>query len=215
MVMKKHGFPGTFITFEGIDGCGKTTQIEMLKSILQDARSTNPPRVVIGREPGSTFLCTKLREVLLGNFRERWSYQSETLLFFADRMQHLNECVIPAIKTGKIYISDRYVDSTLAYQGLRGADLTLINSLIELLGVPEPDITFWIKVDPEVAYKRAMSRSDKNVYDAKPLSFYQQLHRQFQSLFKDNPRVAVIDGSGKEADVASRVWNEYNVRSRK
>ena len=200
---------------EGIDGCGKSTQIELLVSNLQDVRSTNPPRVDVGREPGSTFLCAQLREVLLGNGKERWCYPAETLLFFADRMQHLNERILPAVKAGKIYISDRYVDSTLAYQGLRGTDPSLILGLIELLGAPEPDVTFWIKTDPEEAYKRATSRPNLNVYDAKPLSFYQQLHRQFERLFKNNPRVVTIDGSGKAKDVATRVWAEYSARIKK
>jgi dTMP kinase len=213
--MKPHGYPGTFITMEGIDGCGKSTQIELLKNNLQSARSANPTHVVIGREPGSTKLCAELRDVIIGKHDERWCYPAETLLFFADRIQHLNERVLPSIKSGSIYISDRYVDSTLAYQGLRVADTSLIHALIKLLNVPAPDMTFWIKLDPEVAYKRANERPNLNLYDVKPLSFYQQLHRQFERLFKDNPRVVTINGSGKAEDVAARVWGEYIIRAKK
>jgi dTMP kinase len=152
--------------------------------------------------------------VLLSKDEEQWCYPSETLLFFADRVQHLNERVFPVLKAGGIYISDRYIDSTFAYQGLRGYNLSFIKSLIQVLDIPAPDITFWIKLDPEIAYARAQARAEQNLYDAKPLLFYQQLEEMYRRNFEHDPRVATIDASGSVEEVAERVWAEYGRRKK-
>ena len=139
------------ISFEGIDGCGKTTQIDMLVDKLQSRNIKNS----VFREPGDTSISNKLREILLDNNNQICS-ESETLLFLAARSQLVREKIMPSIKNGKIVICDRYFDSTLAYQGYgRGLDKNMINNLnLFAINKAFPSLTFILDINPETAYDR-------------------------------------------------------------
>src|SRR5574344_962922 len=146
---------GLFITFEGLDGCGKTTQLNLLADYLKSLGK----EVVITREPGCKGLGDKIREILL-NFDGEVSSNSEAFLFLADRAQNIDKIVKPAVEAGKIVLCDRHTDSTIAYQGYgRGVDiakLKMLNTLATSGFVP--DLTFVFDVDVETS----MSRVGKN-----------------------------------------------------
>ena len=149
---------GLFITFEGADGCGKTTQLNLLKEYL----TASGYEVLMTREPGAVGLGEKVRDILL-NYEGDVSDRCESFLFLADRAQHIDIIVKPAIEQGKIVLCDRHTDSTVAYQGYgRGLDIERINMLNEIAvnGV-KPDLTFVFDVDVETSMKRVGANKDR------------------------------------------------------
>lgn len=154
--MKNNG--GKFITFEGIDGCGKTTQINLLKEYLL----TNGYEVLVTREPGARGLGEKFREILL-NYDGEVSQRCESFLFLADRAQHVDTIVKPALNDGKIVLCDRHTDSTIAYQGYgRMLDITQIKALNELaVNGLHPDLTIVFDIDVETSRQRIGKIKDR------------------------------------------------------
>ena len=150
--MKNKGY---FISFEGIDGSGKSTQIQKLAEFLQ-ARDFD---IVITREPGGSTGGEEIRNLLLQGNVDRWSAETEILLFTAARRDHLERVILPALEKGKIVICDRFTDSTRMYQGMRGVNLrNLVDTLNEKVIKFDPDLTIVIDINPEISLARAKSR---------------------------------------------------------
>lgn len=183
---------GLFITFEGCDGCGKTTQLELLARYLQGKGYD----VIVTREPGAKGLGEKLREILL-NYDGEVSSNCESFLFLADRAQHIDTIVKPAIDAGKIVLCDRHIDSTAAYQGYgRGLDLEQINYLnnIATSGL-KPDLTLLFDVDIETSMARVGKNKDR--MESAGIEFQEKVRRGYLELAQKEPeRIKVFD-SGK------------------
>jgi len=200
---------GKFITFEGIDGSGKSTQLRMLASELRFRGF----QVLPTYEPGGTPLGRRLREAFLET-EENVSPLAELLLFAADRAQHVNFLVKPALEEGKIVISDRYSDATFAYQGAgRGFPESTVNQIIQLAtsGL-KPDLTLFFDLPIEKALLRTNNRTDagerKNRMDKETAGFYARVREAYLKIAAKEPeRFLVIDADGSTSEVQMRVVN--------
>lgn len=186
--MKNKGY---FITFEGADGCGKTTQSELVKKYLEDSGIN----VVWTREPGSTELGKKIRELLL-HYDGDVAPMCEAFLFLADRAQHIEKFVKPAVMSGKVVICDRHIDSTIAYQGYgRGKDIEELESLNNIAtGRLKPDLTIVFDVSTDVAQQRVGSEKDR--MESAGLEFHKKVRYGYLEIAKNEPeRVKVVDAN--------------------
>jgi len=202
---------GRFITFEGIDGSGKSTQIRRLAETLQQAGH----EVVLTREPGGSPGAEDIRKLVLEGDPDRWSAETEILLFTAARRDHLERTILPALAAGKMVLCDRFADSTRMYQGLSRGDLRgIVDQLHALMIGREPDLTILIDMDPATGLSRAKSRqtSEERFED-----FGQGLQEQMRKGFLDlarqyADRFRVIDGAqdidAVAADIAQTVLAE-------
>jgi len=198
------------ISFEGIDGCGKTTQIELLADKL---RSKNMNCIVL-REPGDTSISNKIREILLDKSNEICP-ESETLLFLSARSQLVRERIIPNIKKGNIVICDRYLDSTLAYQGYgRGLDKNMINNL-NLFATNKmlPTLTFILDIDPKIAYDRIVKK-DIDRMESEGVDFLSNISNGYKIIAKSNPeryRMIMCKDKGKHVihEEILNIINDY------
>ena len=193
-----------FITFEGIDGSGKSTQARRFADHLQEKGHD----VVLTREPGGSSGAEEIRALLLTGDPDRWSAETEILLFTAARRDHLEKTIEPALANGKTVVSDRFADSTRVYQGATRGDLRgMVDRLHELMIGREPDLTFIIDMDPETALKRGLARqSGEDRFEDFGLSFQETLRHGFLALAKANPpRCVVIDGNRTEDQIASEI----------
>ena len=188
--MKQKGY---FISFEGIDGSGKSTQIELLAKFLKNLSF----EVVVTREPGGSVGGEQIRNLLLQGETDRWSAETEILLFTAARRDHLERIILPALGDGKIVICDRFTDSTRMYQGMRGSNL---RNLVELLNEKvikcDPDLTIIIDINPETALKRAKSRKTvEERFEDFGVELQIKMRQGFIKLSKEfNNRIEVVDG---------------------
>lgn len=184
---------GLFITFEGLDGCGKTTQIARVKDFLT-ALGQN---VVLTRNPGGTDFGLKLREILL-HYPGKLCDESELLLFIADRAQHMDEVVFPALDSGSVVLCDRHLDSTVAYQGYgRGLDIDFIHQLNnKAIRGRKPDITFLLDGDPQVLSARVDKRGKADRLEGEALTFREKTREGFLKLAKnESDRFIVLDAT--------------------
>ena len=192
---------GLFITFEGADGCGKTTQIRLLDEYLRN----NGYNTLLTREPGSKGLGEKLREILL-NYDGEVSSTCESFLFLADRAQHVDCIIKPAIKEGKIVLCDRHTDSTVAYQGYgRGLDIEQIQSLNNIAtGGLKPDLTIVFDVDIETSMQRVGSEKDR--MESSGIEFFNRVRNGYLDIAKKEPeRVKVINSSDTIENIHKQV----------
>ena len=182
---------GLFITFEGADGCGKTTQLSLLKGYLADKGY----EVLVTREPGAKGLGERLRDILL-NYDGEVSDRCESFLFLADRAQHIDTIVKPALEQGKIVLCDRHTDSTVAYQGYgRGLDIEQINKLNNIAtdGL-KPDLTFVFDVDIETSMNRVGKEKDR--MESSGSEFFNKVRNGYLEIAKYEPqRVKIIDAT--------------------
>ncbi len=195
---------GQFITFEGIDGSGKSTQARLLAGALERAGHD----VVLTREPGGSVGAEDIRKLLVEGDPGRWSPETELLLFNAARRDHLERTIEPALSAGKIVISDRFADSTRVYQGATRGDLRgLVDKLHALIIGREPDLTLIIDTDPDMALQRGLARgSGEDRFEDFGIDFQHKLRAGFQALAKDFPqRCRVIDGNTGAQDVGAAV----------
>jgi len=200
---------GLFITLEGLEGSGKTTQ---QKYIVDDLKEKGFD-VLLTREPGATRLGREIRQLLLDPDWSEMTPRAEILLFAADRAQHVEEIVKPALNAGKIVISDRYFDSNLAYQGYgRGLDIDLVRK-INLWAVDylKPDLTIFLDLPVEVGLARARAQTVDKLGDRlerEELNFYQQIRAGYLELAKESERFRVIDANRSIEKVKTDILQE-------
>lgn len=198
-----------FITFEGGEGSGKSTQIRRLGERLKDQGRD----VLLTREPGGTPEAEAVRALLVSGDVARWTPKSEALLNYAAREQHLEQVVRPALAHGKIAVCDRFMDSTRAYQGYAGGcDMGFIDALENaVVGATRPNLTLIFDLDPELGLKRAHSRGDavaEDRYERKGLGFHQKLRAGFLDILRRDPqRCRLIDAAQSVDDVSEAVWS--------
>lgn len=208
---------GWFVTFEGVDGSGKSTQMRLFAESLRAAGR----EVVLTAEPGGTRIGTAIRKILLNPENTNLSPAAEMLLYFAARAQNVDEVLLPSIEAGKIVISDRWTDSTFAYQGYGrelGTAPVLALDEIACRG-RKPDLTFVIDVELHAGLERARSRNrtegslDESRMDEQELDFYARVREGYRALVRMEPeRVRIIDGDGAPEEVAVRVlqgWRSF------
>ena len=184
--------PGRFITLEGGEGAGKSTQIQVMKDYLL----TRGIDVVVTREPGGTSEGQEIRNLLVSGDKDKWSPLSETLLIMADRAAHLERVIRPALAEGKYVVCDRFFDSTKAYQGVAGGlGLDVIHNLQQpVLGTTLPDVTLLLDIDPEKGLRRAQERGGELRFESKTLAYHRTLRNAFLDFAAQEPdRIFVID----------------------
>ena len=194
---------GLFISFEGIDGCGKSTQIDFLTKRFTKFKK----HVVKTEEPGGTAGSNEIRKILLRENNFQWSVETEALLFMAARNDHVEKVIKPSLDDNKIVICDRFMDSTLVYQGMRSSRAKQLSlDLFELIAI-NPDITFLIDMEPEIALRRALSRSTKeDRFENYGISFQRELRKNFLDIAnKHSDRIRIIDGNQPPEGVAAQI----------
>lgn len=205
----------SFITFEGVEGCGKTTQIRLLAAVLERAGK----EVVLTREPGGCPIADKIRAILLDAANSEMKPTAELLLYAAARAQHVNEVIRPALAKGAIVLCDRFTDATLAYQGYgRGLDIGLIKDLNETAtGGCSPDLTLLIDCPAEIGLQRAMARieagsaADSNHqreerFEREAMEFHRRVRSGYLTLAGEHGnRFVVVDGSGSIETIAAGI----------
>ncbi|MCG6884682.1 MAG: dTMP kinase [Silicimonas sp.] len=192
---------GHFITFEGIDGSGKSTQARLLAAVLK-ARGID---VVLTREPGGAPGAEEIRRLLVEGAPDRWSPETEILLFTAARRDHLEKTIEPALARGATVVCDRFADSTRVYQGATRGDLRdLVDRLHDEVIAREPDLTFVIDMDPAEALRRGLARqSGEDRFEDMGEDFQRRLREGFQALASEYPeRCHLIDGARDPNQIA-------------
>ena len=190
-----------FITFEGGDGSGKSTQVNLLKDYLDNLNF----ETIKTREPGGTPSAEILRDLLTTGEVEKWTPMSEALLMWASRYEHLIQVIEPALNSGKNVICDRFYDSTYAYQGIAhnlGIDeMEKLKKII--IGNIEPDVTFVLDIDPKVGLKRSLDRpNQENRFESYNIDFHNKIRSAFLEIAKKNKnRCVVVDASLNEQEI--------------
>lgn len=204
---------GLFISFEGGEGSGKTTQINKLSQMLTD----NGHKVITTREPGGTPEGDKVRDLIVQRDGGDWNPMAETLLLFAARTMHVEKIIGPALDEGKIIITDRYTDSTVAYQGYgHGLALDKIEDINKLvLGGLKPDLTFILDIDPKAGLERSERRlasetlgvnQTEDKFERMDFSFHEKLRQGFLTIAKNEPeRCHVIDATQSMEDMTADI----------
>lgn len=184
---------GKFITFEGIEGCGKTTQIKLLDEYLRKKGF----ETVLSREPGGTKIGDKIRAILLDPEHKEMTPLAELFLYEASRAQHVNELINPAVESGKVILCDRFADSSAAYQSaarLLPKDLVDELNNIAIAGI-KPDLTVILDINPEEGLKRAHVRGKPDRFEQEKMDFHERVRNGYLALAKKEPkRFIVING---------------------
>jgi dTMP kinase len=197
---------GLFISFEGIDGSGKSTQARLLADALRALGHT----VLLTREPGGSPGAEEIRRLVLEGDPDRWSPETEILLFTAARRDHLEKTIQPALARGEIVITDRFADSTRMYQGIQRGNGTNLRAMVDslhsrMIGV-EPDLTILIDIDADTGHSRAVSRAGaEQRFEDMGRDLQARMRSGFLTLAKTEPRFAVIDGADTPDHVAASV----------
>jgi dTMP kinase len=203
---------GRFITFEGGEGVGKSTQIRRLAARL----SADLPEVVATREPGGSPGAEAIRDLVLRGAADRWSPVTETLLMYAARRDHIERVIRPALDRGAWVVCDRYADSTRAYQGAAGGtDPGLIAAMEQyVLEEARPDLTLVFDLEPELGLERALDRAGAEVrFESKGVAFHTRLRSAFLEIAAREPeRCVVIDANGSPDQVEQSVWEAIQDR---
>lgn len=200
MIMER----GKFITFEGCDGCGKSTQLKLLSAYLTE---NNIPHIFT-REPGGGAISEAIREILLSGKNEDMTDECEALLFAAARVQHLHDRVEPALREGKLVICDRYVDSSLAYQayarGLGAEFVEKINAFA--LQNYRPDVTVFIDLTPEAAFLRKHGADENDRMEKAGIEFHKRVYEGYKAVAEKEPdRVVCVNGEQTPEEIFTDV----------
>jgi dTMP kinase len=204
---------GIFISFEGIDGAGKSSHVQAVADAFAQAQR----QVVLTREPGGTPLAEKLRDMVL---HDSMDPLSEVLLMFAARRDHLQQVIEPALARGDVVVCDRFTDATFAYQGAgRGFDLNVLRQLelwVQALpsgGLRQPDLTLWFSLDPAIAAERLSNARIPDRFEAQPAAFFAKVHQGYcDRLQADSERFARIDASVSLEQVREQVMHVLHQR---
>lgn len=197
---------GKFITLEGGEGAGKSTQIQLLAEFLGEQGIAT----IQTREPGGTETAEQIRDLLLSPDIDGWDPLSETLLHFAARREHFSGLIKPALDRGDWVLCDRFADSTMAYQGYAGGvEKSAIDQLYTLVvGDRQPDLTLILDIPAEAGLARAENRGTADRYEKMDIAFHETLRAGFLEIAQNNPeRCAVIDGTNNIEDVAEEIRN--------
>ena len=206
--MKNNGY---FISFEGIDGSGKSTQIQKLSKFLE----TLGFDVMITREPGGSIGGEEIRNLLLQGDVDRWSAETEILLFTAARRDHLERIILPALEHGKVVICDRFTDSTRMYQGMRGPNLrNLVDMLNEKIINCDPDLTIIIDINPQISLMRAKSRKTvEERFEDFGVEMQLKMRQGFIELAREfSKRIEVVDGQQSVENLARDICTIVKAR---
>lgn len=193
-----------FISFEGIEGSGKSTQAKILYDFLKQKEYP----VILTREPGGTAIGNNIREMLIDKKNNQINPLTELMLNFASRIEHLQQVILPALKNKQIVITDRFYDSTLAYQGFAmGVEIETIEKVHQLMiNSIQPDITFLCDMEVEVAFQRIKSRSDNNRYEELSFDFHNKVRNGFLKIAQDNAgRIKIINANNDVSKVAEQI----------
>ena len=211
---------GQFITFEGIDGSGKTTQLVMLAERLRARKIA----VTTAQEPGGTPVGVAIRRILLDSATSRLSPVAELLLYFASRAQNMEELIRPALEAGRVVLCDRYVDASSAYQGGgRGLGLRVVSELERIAcGGFEPNLTFLLDIEPATSVARALERNrsgeaagrqDESRFERESLEFFERVRREYLDIAAREPgRVVVVNGERDRQVIHADIWQQAKRR---
>lgn len=195
---------GLFITVEGTDGCGKTTQIKLLEEYFEKGGYS----VVCVRDPGSTPIGEKIRKIIIDPDNKEMCSTTETLLYAAARAQMVEQIIRPALKRGSVVISDRYIDSSYAYQGFaRGMGAKMIKD-INKYAIDDiiPDITIFLQLKPEQGIERKKNQAELDRMEAQKNSFHKRVYDGYTRLAKNNrKRIKIVDAAGTIDDVHLKI----------
>lgn len=194
---------GKFITVEGVEGVGKSTNIEVIKKLIEEAGHP----VMTTREPGGTSIGERIREILLDRSAEKMSAMTELLLMFAARVQHVREVIEPALDRGVWVISDRFTDSSYAYQG---GGRCLGNEPVETLEKHmlknfAPDLTILLDIDIDTGLERALDQSEADRFESEQREFFERVRSTFLARAKADPRHRIVDASRPLAEVQAEI----------
>jgi dTMP kinase len=200
---------GKFVTFEGIEGCGKSTQMELAAGWFASKKFP----VFSTREPGGTERGREIRKILLSESTTSLVPLSEALLYLADRFQHIKEVIEPHLKAGEFVLCDRYHDSTIAYQGYgRNLSLRLLDRVWQDSGMnTDPDVTLLFDLDPQIGLQRSLQKLqkknlDESRFEKEDIEFHTRVRDGFLTLAKFNPnRIIVVDARGKPEEIHNLV----------
>jgi dTMP kinase len=199
---------GYFITLEGVEGSGKSTQIDLVENHLQELGF----EVIITHEPGDTEIGRNIRKILLDPANDKLVPKAELMLYLADRAQHLSEVIVPNLKAGRVVISDRYVDATWAYQGFaRELDCDLIKRLNNIATDNlDPNLTLLLDIDPAISLQRAKAVTAKenttgDRIEAEKIKFHQQVRAGYLELAQLEERIEVVDANQKPKQVFGQI----------
>lgn len=204
-------YPGTFFTFEGLDGSGKTTQLALLAERLEAAGR----RVVRTQEPGGTRVGAQIRKILLDAASADLRAMPELLLYFASRAQNVEEVIQPALEEGAVVLADRFTDASMAYQGRgRGLGVDAVLALQRIAcGSLKPDLTLLIDIDIETSVRRARHRNaaatvSENRFEQEEFEFHRLVREEYLEIQRRDPgRVRLIDGRRSRQQIAAEVWS--------
>ena len=204
--VNNNGIEPKFITLEGIEGAGKSTAVKFISKFLQSKNID----FITTREPGGTIIAEKIRQIILEHHAEPMHHDTELLLFFAARVQHLNQAIKPALNAGKWVICDRFTDASYAYQGVgRNIPKERIRILENLTqGTLRPDLTFILDIPPEVGINRTKFKKPDRI-EAEEIDFFHKIRDCYLTMAKENPKRYKIIDAAKAIDEVERQINTF------